>query len=390
MVAGAAAQPFGVEMNNTLMPASGAMGGVSIAAPQDFLSGLNGNPATLAQFRGTQFTFSGAWDEATFNLHQTAPIPAAGVTPYGGKSGSPGVTAGNIGVVQDLTAFGLPATFGVGFITAAGGGADFRHFDESNGTNTVLQVFEMTSAVGLQLTDRLAAGAGLTMGIGLFDPPFVDIGGATTDYAIRGSFGLTFQATEATTLGCYYRTSESFQFDNAVRFTPGPFAVNANVAMDLPRNVGLGIANRALCNGRLLIAADFLFKNWDDAALFRSVYNDQWCFQFGTQYTIHRLKLRAGYVFAQNPIDANPIDNDVGGVVPPGGPLALRYTQGLLAVTSPHRISAGFGLSDVMMRGLDLDFQAGGMLRDTEQLGPATTTSICAYWVGAGMTWRFR
>lgn len=47
------AQTFGVELHNTLMPASGAMGGVSIARPQDFLSGVNGNPASMTQFKGT-------------------------------------------------------------------------------------------------------------------------------------------------------------------------------------------------------------------------------------------------------------------------------------------------------------------------------------------------
>ena len=62
----ASAQSFGVELHNTLMPASGAMGGASLAQPQDLVSALNGNPATLTQFQGTQFTFSGSWAEPTF------------------------------------------------------------------------------------------------------------------------------------------------------------------------------------------------------------------------------------------------------------------------------------------------------------------------------------
>ena len=56
-------QTFGVELNNTLMPASGGMAGVSIARPQDLTSAINANPATLTQFKGTQATFSGAWAE---------------------------------------------------------------------------------------------------------------------------------------------------------------------------------------------------------------------------------------------------------------------------------------------------------------------------------------
>ncbi len=50
----AQAQVFGVELHNNLMPASGGMGGVSIARPQDLTSGINGNPATLTQFHGTK------------------------------------------------------------------------------------------------------------------------------------------------------------------------------------------------------------------------------------------------------------------------------------------------------------------------------------------------
>ncbi len=55
------AQSFGTELQNTMMPASGGMGGVSIARPQDLTSALNANPASLRQFRGTQVSFGGGW-----------------------------------------------------------------------------------------------------------------------------------------------------------------------------------------------------------------------------------------------------------------------------------------------------------------------------------------
>ena len=72
---GAFAQSFGTELHNTLMPASGGMGGTSIAKPQDLQSALNGNPASLTQFRGTQFSFGGGWVEPTFNMSQSSNIP---------------------------------------------------------------------------------------------------------------------------------------------------------------------------------------------------------------------------------------------------------------------------------------------------------------------------
>jgi long-chain fatty acid transport protein len=58
-----------------------------------------------------------------------------------------------------------------------------------------------------------------------------------------------------------------------------------------------------------------------------------------------------------------------------------------LAITSPHRISAGIGVQDVLP-GVDFDTFAGGMFHDFEQLGPFTSSSIESYWVGLGLTWR--
>ena len=50
--------------------------------------------------------------------------------------------------------------------------------------------------------------------------------------------------------------------------------------------------------------------------------------------------------------------------------------------------NVGVGVADVLP-GIDLDLMAGGMFRDSEQLGDFTTTSIEGYWIGLGMTWRF-
>ena len=167
---------------------------------------------------------------------------------------------------------------------------------------------------------------------------------------------------------------------------PGPTQQAFDVRMDLPQNLGFGFANTSLMDGCLLLGIDVPYKLWDQAAMYDAIYDNQWVVQVGGQYTMGRVKLRAGYAWAQNPIDDTPEIN-VGGV-PLGELPAVRYTQGLLAVTSQHRISAGIGMSDVLP-GIDLDLMAGGMFRDEEQLGDFTTTSIESYWVGLGLTWRF-
>lgn len=380
-------QPFGVELHNNLMPASGAMAGTSLAQPQDPVSAINGNPATLRQFLGTQFTFGGAWAEPTINMTQTDPLPLLGVSPYSGKSTAQGSGGANLGVTKDFDDLGIPATMGIGFVSGAGGVADYRHIPESNGTNAALTVFEIPMTLGLGVTDRFSIGGGLSLGIGLLDGPFVGVGGMTGDYALRGVVGGSYSLTDSTNIGLYYQSEQSFRFDNAVRFQFGPITTFQDVNMDLPQNVGWGIADRSLMDGKLLVAADVLYKMWNDTDLFGLIYRNQWVFQFGTQYSMGKFRLRSGYAYAENPIDQFPV-GDLGGFFPPGGPPALRYTQGLLAVTSPHRISAGIGVVDALP-GIDLDVMAGGMFQDTEQLGPSTTSAIASYWAGMGLTWRF-
>ncbi|MBC7853315.1 MAG: hypothetical protein IAF94_07760 [Pirellulaceae bacterium] len=384
------AQTFGVEAHNTLMPASGGMAGASIARPQDLTSAINGNPASITQFRGTQFLFGGAWGEPTFNLNQTGQIPIVGpplIDPFSAKSTAPGAPSGNIGVTQEMSAYGMPVTFGLGFVTTSGGLVDFRHVPESRGTNSGLVVFSMPMTLGVQVTDYLSLGASMATGIAFFDGPFVGVGGMTPDYALRGSLGANYDLTDCTTIGAYYQSEQSFRFDNAFLLNPGPGQSSFDVNMQLPQNFGFGIGNTALMDGQLLVAVDVLYKTWDEADLFKAIFDNQWVVQFGTQYTMGKYRLRAGYAWAENPLDPTP-GNDIGGVIQPGGLRAVRYTQGLLAITSQHRISAGIGMTDVLP-GVDMDLMAGGMFDDDQQLGDATQTSIASYWIGFGLTWRF-
>ncbi len=103
------AQSFGLQLYNNLMPASGGMGGTSIAAPQDLVSAINGNPGSITQFHGTQFTIGGAFAGPTFNLNQTGNTILPGLTPFSAKSSQPGAALPNLGVTQELSAWACPS-----------------------------------------------------------------------------------------------------------------------------------------------------------------------------------------------------------------------------------------------------------------------------------------
>jgi long-chain fatty acid transport protein len=368
------------------MPASGGMGGASVAQPQDFLSSINGNPATLSQYHGTQFTLAGAFAGPTIDLTQTGPAPLIGVTPFSAKSGTPGTVIPNIGVTQELSAYGLPVTFGLALIGSAGAGTSFLREPQSNGTSSYLLLLDIAPSVAVKLTDRLSVGATMFLGDGYLSGPFVGVSSMTNALALRAGVGASYQLTDYTTLGFYWQGKQRFRFQDAtVLFNS---TVSRDVTLALPDQYGLGVANSRLMDGRLLLSADVLYLQWKTADLFQDIYRNQWVMQLGTQYTVNRrVKLRAGYALAENPIDSNT-GTMVDGIPVPGGIPSVKYVQAQFAVVNQHRISGGLGVSDVLP-GLDFDFLAGGMFPASAQLGALTRVDVSSYWLGVGLTWRF-
>jgi long-chain fatty acid transport protein len=378
-----AAQSYGVELHNTLMPVSGAMGGASIAKPQDFLSAINGNPGALADFSGTHFTFGGAWAEATYNIEQLNPLPLVGVDPYNAKSGTPGAAAANIGVCQELSLAGMPAVFGLGFFTNAGAGVDFRGIPESNGTSAEYVALDIVSALAVPVSEKLSAGASFVLGSSFLDGPFTDTGGMVPAYGIRGTAGVTYALYPETNVGAYWQSKKHFHFDDAAVFNGNSF----DLRLDHPENIGVGIADKSLMNGDLLIAMDVLYKQYSDADFFSAIYDDQWVYQAGVQYAVNpRIKVRCGYSYNENPM-RDAVVTSIGGVPIPDGIPGLRYIQGQFAAISQHHLTGGVGIADVLP-GIDMDILAGGMFEAEDQFA-STIASVESYWVGSYLTWRF-
>lgn len=383
----AAAQTYGIDFRNTLMPASGGMAGTSVAAPQDFLSAINANPAALTQYKGTHFTIGGAFAEATIDLEQKAAVPLLGVGVFSAKSSTPGAIVPAIGVAQEVDGLPLPTTVGLAVLGAAGGGSSYVQVPASNATSSYLLLLEFAPSVAVELTERLSIGATMFIGDGYASGPFVGTSGMTNAYALRGGFGLDYALGDATWLGAYYQTTQAFRFENeAVLFSERR---PRDVDMGLPQQVGMGIANESLLDGRLLLAADALYLDWRSAALFNNIYRGQWVMQLGSQYrATDRVKLRLGYALAQNPIDES-VGTRIGPVEVPGGVPAVKYLQSQFAIINEHRMAAGIGISDLLMRGLDFDAFAGGMFPAGESLGSDTYVSVKSYWLGVGFTWHF-
>ncbi len=283
------AQSFGPDLRNTLMPASGAMGGASMARPQDVQSAVNGNPATLAQMRGTQFGFGNAWVEGTFNWDQSGgSLPNIG--DFSAKSDAQGSLIGNIAVSQDYRALGLPLTVGMGLVGTSGAGLSLRQVPESNGTSALIQVLGAHVTAGVNVTERLAVGGSIGLGASVFDAPFVGIGAATTDYGLRGTVGVTYELRPQTTVGFSYFSKMHFNYDDAIRLElpDGSFSSFFDINMDMPEVIGLAFADESLFGGKLLVAADVLYFNWNNADLFGPIFDDQWAAASGNAIQANR------------------------------------------------------------------------------------------------------
>lgn len=384
------AQVYGIELHNTLMPASGAMGGASLARPQDNLSAINGNPATLSTFSGTQFSFGAAWAEGTYNVDQLDPLPLVQVDPFSAKSGTPGTAAPNVGITQELSLGGMPAVLGIGLLTNAGFGVDFRGVPESNGTSAEYVALDFTAALAASLTDELSVGAAFTLGNSFIDGPFTDTGGMVPAYGVRGTVGVTYELYPETTIGAYWQSKKNFTFDDAVVFDKsGPFRPGEafDLKFDHPENIGIGFADNSLMEGRLLLAADVLYKQYAETDFLRNIYKNQWVYQFGAQYAMNaRVKIRCGYSYNDNPMRGAEVTS-IGGIPIPDGIPGLRYIQGQFATVSKHHLTGGVSVANVLPS-MDLDMLAGGMFEETAQFA-STIASVKSYWVGTYFTWRF-
>ncbi len=375
-------QGYGTDTQNVLTPASGGMAGVSIARPQDVPAAIFGNPATLSQFCGTQFCLGGAWVEG-YPTVTNPTVPGGSVT-----SRTEGFAAPEIGVTQDLRSLGVPGTLGLGFGSLSGLGAEYRGMAPGSLLNNLSSqyiVFGINTALGLQLTDRLSAGAGLTLGSGFeqlgLTGPLVS-SAMIGDYGLRGDFGLNYDLNPCNTVGVFYQTRLDFQFPNAIRIND----TYNTLLVSQPETVGLGYANRALCDGNLLLAADVYYKMWDNAPLYKDIYIDQWAFAVGAQLTRGKLKYRLGYSYNTNPLNHN-VGTRLDGY-PVGQDAVQLFQAASCATINQHRITAGIGREGFLVPCLDLDLFAGGQLNAQDQFG-VSQVSVATYYVGMGLTWKF-
>ena len=380
-------QGYATDTQNVLTPAAGGMAGVSLARPQDVPAAIFGNPAVLTQFTGTQFTLGGAWVEGYPTVYSNGLAEES--EPFSVTSRTQGFAIPEIAVIQDLRPVGVPGAFGLGFAGLSGLGAEYRGRvpDGSflNNTSSEYMVLGINAAIGMELTERLSAGAALTLGTG-----FEQLGltgqlvssAMVHDYGLRGTFGLDYNLTPANTVGVFYQTRMDFDFPDAIRF----LNTYHDLLVSQPETVGLGLANSSLMDGDLLIAADVYYKLWGSVPLWEDVYVNQWAFAVAAQLTRGKMKYRLGYSYNSNPVNHSVGDSLDG--FPVGQAAVQLFQASSTATINQHRITAGIGRQGFLVPTLDLDLFAGGLFNAHDTFG-ALQATVAVYYLGMGLTWRY-
>ena len=376
-------QGYGSDTQNVLMPAAGGMAGVSLAAPQDVPAAIFGNPASLTQFHGTQFTLGGAWVEGYPTVTNDGSL---GGSPFSVTSRTQGFAAPEIGVIQDLRSVGVPGAVGLGFGSLSGLGAEYR------GTATPLTnvsseyvVLGVNAAAAVELGEHLSVGAAVTLGnafeqLGFTGP--LSSSAMVNAYGLRGDFGLDYALNSCNTVGAFYQTRLDFEFPNAVRFGTDYH----DLLVSQPETIGIGWANRSLMDGNLLIAADVYYKLWDNAPLWEDVYVNQWAFAVGAQLTHGKMKYRLGYSYNSDPLN-HSVGSNLDGF-PVGQDAVQLFQAASTATINQHRITVGIGRQGFLVPTLDLDLFAGALINAHDEFG-ASQASLAMYYLGTGLTWRY-
>lgn len=391
------AGPYGYDLHNTLAPVSGAMAGTSIAQPQDTVSAVFGNPAGLTKFSGSQFTFGATFYKPQVELQHDGSVTG---TAFTADSGTDVFPVPQIAATQDLKNLDIPATFGLGLSVVSGIGSEFRSEPGSLGAGAEFIVFGVNAGLGYEVIDNLSLGASATISFAQLDLGLSSSSAETHDLGLRGTVGATYDMGN-TTLGAFYQTEQEHQFDNIIETSPGSYA---SPTITQPANIGIGIANNSLLDGNLLLMADVMYKQWEEAEFWQDLYDNQMVYSVGAQLTSGNWKYRVGYGYADDPTkeDATaPIGsltqiNSNYGIIPLSTPVVQYLQATQTEVIYQHRLTCGLGYSGFLgIPALNIDAHVGYQFKEERDYGSGslpsgghTRAEVDSWQAGFALTWK--
>ena len=213
---------------------------------------------------------------------------------------------------------------------------------------------------------------------------------STSNFGLRATLGMTYTAGDTIFAG-YYRSPLAIKYKNMVQYDTNSFH---SPTFEQPQEVSFGVANHSLMNGDLLLAADFIWKDWESAESYQDLYDNQNIYAIGAQLKTGNLKWRAGFIHADSPIKQNVGSNVgditsllVGGVSTPMNPALTRYVQATNAeVIWEDQVTVGLGWDAT--KHLTIDGHISTALERDETIGE-TRIEASSWQAGVALTWQF-
>tara|TARA_R110000787_G_scaffold55239_2_gene127643 strand:- start:6828 stop:8036 length:1209 start_codon:yes stop_codon:yes gene_type:complete len=379
------AATIGDDFNLKLSPASAGMGGVGYVSPQDAVASVYGNPASLTQLEGnTDFTFGATY--LNVRNKSSGDSSALGAA-WGGDIEFEHYLLPSIAFRQRVSE---KFVLGGGIQVISGLGSDYRSSNALQPTITYIN-FGANVAAGYQLTPKTSIGATLTTSYALLELGLVSNTAIQEDIGFRAGLGVIhdFGLVKA---GLNYNSELAMKFDDVIRTSPGTMS---NVDMEQPQELILGISNTPELWKDVLLEANLIYKNWENADLHKDIYKDTYTLQLGGQYTVNeKLELRAGYSYTTDLLKENDLGNSLGGITSleaggntvPIGPEVLQFVQSFADPFWNNQVTVGLGYEFTETLGVDV--HAGYAWGRDLSIG-VNNTEVENYTLGGGLTWRF-
>ncbi|MCB1069191.1 MAG: outer membrane protein transport protein [Verrucomicrobia bacterium] len=334
-------------------PVDRALGGTGIAAPQDSLTAIFGNPAGMSFCpcgEGSEAIFAGSIFAPTVNARIGTPMGT-----YSGESQHDPFLIPAMGVTMPVNE---SMRFGVGAYGISGLGVDYRNMgwdldgNPANGFEgdlySRLEVMKFAPMLAYKVNDTLSVGGSLQASYNNLD---LGSGGSHT-YAYGVQLGILYVAGSFH-FGASYTSPEKADFENVFNFDSftGDTQLD-DLTLEAPATYAAGVAYTI--NEALMVEVDAKFLNWADAEGYKDFdWDDQWVIGLGIQYKAsEKWVLRAGYNYAENPVkehdgfDPMGVSSIQGTAVPTLGYELFRVV-GFPAVVESHlTLGAGYQVTE--------------------------------------------
>jgi len=382
----ASAATIGDDFNLKLSPASNGMGGVGYISPQDAVASVYGNPASLTQLEGdTDFTFGATY----LNVRNKGSAESSALgAEWSGDIEFEHYLLPSIAFRQRVSD---KLVLGGGVQVISGLGSDYRSRNALQPTVTYLN-FGANAAAGYQLTPKTSIGATVTLSYALLELGLVSNTAMQEDMGVRAGLGIIhdFGPVKA---GINYNSELALKFDNVIRSAPAPGNMS-DVDLEQPQEVILGISSTPALWKDVLLEANYIYKNWENADLHKDLWKDTYTLQLGGQYAVNnKLKLRAGYSYTTDLLKENDLGNSIGGVTSldaggevPISPTVIQFVQSFADPYWNNHVTLGLGyqLTDT----LGVDVHTSYAWGPDQTIG-SNEIEVGVYSLGAGLTWNF-